>query len=120
MTTYLNKARISIPAGQDFAGTEFAANFDMQKSSAVMRVLEIDLLMGVESKIWIILKVLASGESFILRQSGVAGVPGADTTTSVVLFGDACNVILETGDSIQFVTVGATSEMLAQVYIAEY
>ena len=117
---YMNKAKITIPAGSQFLGNEFAANFDMQKLSSTMRVLEIDLVMGAELKTWQIIKKLRSGQELVILQSEVDDVPGANNDISVIMFGDACDIILENGDTIEFKTTSATSEMLAQVYVTEY
>lgn len=108
---------ISVTPGSQFLGTEFSPV--VGRTGTYLLLQEVDLAMGVESKTWQIRKDTSEGESFVVAQSLVAGVPAATTDDTVMLFGDAAHVILRTGDSIQIVTSGAGSAMSAKVYYEE-
>lgn len=107
----------TVPAGQQFTATEFSIALDAPGNR--MMLFEANLSLGSENKTWEIRKVVGGGFVRILRSLDSSGVPTATTDTDVIASGEDINVILEPGDQIQILTTGATSEMLAKLYIIE-
>ncbi len=109
---------VTIQAGQQFLGTEFSVA--ATKPGNVLRLKELDLQMGPESKTWIVRKVTKGGLQLALARSlDDTGAPAAATDTDVLIKGEDIEVILEPGDQVQIVTTGATSEMRAKIYYDE-
>ena len=111
----MNQRTASIAAGSQFAGTEFAA----QHSGAAIRVHEVLLQMGSESKTWVIYKrwVNAVGtacNALLARSVDGDGAAGASTDTSVAYAPDV-PMYLSPGESIAIITTSATAAMEAQV-----
>ncbi len=109
---------VTIQAGSQFLGTEFSVA--PAKPGNILRLKELDLEMGPESKTWIVRKNTRGGLQLVLAQSlDDTGAPAANTDTDVLIKGEDIEVILEPGDQIQIVTTGATSEMRAKIYYGE-
>mgnify|MGYP001558459180 CR=1 FL=1 len=99
----------AIAAGSQFVGTEFQIHA-VGLTERVLRVREIDLLMGAEAKTYTIAKRTAGGADMVIHSR----VASADTV--VILTGDAADVLLEPNDFIRITTSGATSAMTAKIY----
>lgn len=116
----INRVEISIPEGSQFEGGEFLDNVNFFKGSSYIKILEVDLVMGSESKTWVVSKKLKTGESLTLARSNVGGNLAPTTDTSVCLFGQNAEVLLDRGDSIEIITTDATSAMRAVIYFQEF
>jgi len=114
----ISQAR-TITAGQQFAGTEFSIG--PADPNNALRLLEVNLRMGTESKTWRIEKRKTDGTVIVLLQQSTdpTGVPAANTAEGVVMRGDDVEVLLLAGEQIQIKTTGATAAMRAQIYLEE-
>lgn len=109
----------SIAAAAQFGGTEFSVASPNPNGS--LKLLELDLEMGTESKTWRVVKTNSAGTVIALIQQSTdsMGAPAANTDESVVLIGPDVELLLERGDQIQIITTGATAAMVAKVYFEE-
>ena len=107
----------TVSAGQQFIGTEFTIS--PSRPGAILRLLEVNLAMGSESKTWKIFKKTVDGLILVIAQSTVNGSFAANTVQHVLLNGDNANIVFERGDQIQIETTGASSEMKAKLYLTE-
>lgn len=106
-------------AGTQFAGTEFSVTPLTQ--GAVLKLRELNLQMGTESKTFRVEKRDAQGNKIALIQQSVdgTGAPAPSTAESVVITGGEFEVLLTPGEQIQIVTTGATAGMRATAYYEE-
>jgi len=121
MTGKVFAKTLHVAAGSQMLGTELKAQ---TKSGLALRVREIFLKMGTESKTWKIYKTWpnASGTVIqsILRQSTDAnGAAAADTVADVQLTQPDLDVILLPGEQIQLYTSGATAALDGYVQYEE-
>lgn len=107
-----------ITAGQQFLGTEFRAQSPSRKA---LKLQELNLAMGVESKTWRIIKRDRTGAQTALIAQSVnsSGVPAATTDESVIVNGAEFETLLLPGEQIQIITSGASSAMRARLYFVE-
>ncbi len=98
-----------------FDGDEFSAA-PSKARDRILRVREILLKMGSESKGFEIQKVFTQGGVTVRSQINV-GI--ASTATDVVITAEDANILLLAGEQIQIVTTGATSAMQARILYEE-
>ena len=109
MTRILERT-VSITAGQQFLGTEFA--LEARRNCDDLEVLEVALSMGSESKTWLVEHVTAAGKRTpLFRSLTSAGVPGATTGTAFWANEKDVKTTLKRGSQIQVTTTDATSAM---------
>jgi hypothetical protein len=108
-----------IGAGSQFAGSEFRAQ--ARTKGAWLKLKELDLQMGTESKTFRVEKRDGEGNLVILIQQSTdaSGAPAANTDESLLLTGPDIEVLLSPSEQIQVVTSGATSAMKAKLYLEE-
>lgn len=108
-----------ITAGQQFLGTEF--KITPPKRDSALRLVELDLKMGVESKTFRIEKRNSAGDPVALIQQSVdsMGAPAASTAESVILKGPDIELLFAPGDQPSITTTGATAAMRAKLYFEE-
>ena len=118
----LRTVTVDIEAGSQFTGLEreflIAAG---DPRTQVLRLIELDLMMGQESKVWKIYKRDADNENIALLQQSTtdSGVPSANTDESVILIGKDIETLLAAGEKIIVETTGATGAMRARLYFRE-
>ncbi len=105
---------VNITGGSQFLGTEFTAAG--KSPSRILKVREIVLNMGIESKGFEIQKVFTQGGVTVKSQINV-GI--ASTVTNVFITGADAEILLLSGEQIQIVTTGASSAMQARVLYEE-
>lgn len=106
------------------AGTQFLGNeFKVQAAhrNGFLKLKELNLQMGTESKTFRIEKRTTGGAVIVLVQQSVdgTGAPAPTTAESVVITGGEFEVLLAPGEQVQIVTSGATSAMSAKLYLEE-
>lgn len=109
-----------VAAASQFTGAEFKAQ-STDPTRRALKLVELNLQMGTESKTWRVEKRRADGTVFgLIQQSTDAmGVPAANTDESVILKGADVEVFLGPGDQIQIVTTGATAAMRCEQLFEE-
>lgn len=112
---------VDIGAGNQFLGTEFKAQAPTDPLRNFLRLKELNLEMGTESKTYRIEKRRANGDILALIQQSTDGMgaPAANTDESVVLKGEDIEVKLAPGEQIQIVTTGATAAMRCKIIFEE-
>lgn len=110
-----------IAAASQFLGTEFRAQAPTDPLRKFLKLRELNLQMGTESKTYRIEKRRADGTVFGLIQQSTdsMGVPAANTAESVILKGADIEVTLAPGEQIQIVTAGATAAMRCKIIYEE-
>jgi len=107
-------------AGQQFVGNEFAVQSPNRRK--VLRLKEVSLQMGTESKTYRIEKRDSQGQLLALLQQSIdpqTGAPAPTISESVVIVGTEFEVLLQPGEQIQVVSSGATAAMRARLYLEE-
>jgi hypothetical protein len=109
----------TVAAGSQFQGNEFS--IQAATPGAFLKLRELDLRMGTESKTFRVYKRKQDGTDIVLiqRSTDSNGNPAAITAESLILLGEDIEVFLAPGEQIQIETDGATSEMRAQLYFEE-
>ena len=104
-------------AGQNFAGTEFDL---APRAQSLLKLLQIVLVMGPESKTWRIEMTSTKGSPLILKQSmSSATTAGPNKDTDVLISGKDVEVLLEAGEQIQAFTADGTAPMRMKVLYAD-
>jgi hypothetical protein len=106
---------VSIGAGSQFLGTEFAAA-PSKPSKQILRVKEIYLQMGSEAKDYDIAKVFTQNSTSI-SMSLVTASASADQ--EIIIKGTDADILLLPGENIQITTASATSAMEARIVYEE-
>jgi len=86
-----------------------------------LRLVELNLHFGTESKSYRVEKVDRDGNVLVLIQQSFTslGVPGDSTAESLLLVGSDIESLFQPGDQLAITTTGATSAMRATAYFAE-